>query len=544
MDSTFDWDWLSPGSAALTSLADAARFGIKPAASGRRGAAVTGHPIATRIALDILERGGNACDAALAASLAQTVVEPHLTSLTGCLSMMYYEAATGAVSYLNGNVNAPLRALDRFGPSDLDTGRAMAVPGFWAALEAALEAKGSLPLASLAAPAIRLAREGVPISPFLWGEIFARHGAIGRTAAGREVYFPNGTLIEPQDRLVQHALARTLERLVAEGGAYFYHGAFARAVCEAAQGAGGVLTPEDFAAYQVRWSDPIEGSYRGYKVFGATPPDTGGAQLIEMLNLLECLDLQRLGPPTESLDALHAMILICGEVANGAGRYGDPQASALDLEALLSKDYAARRFDLLGMGGPRHPAFARRPAPPGSCHLTVSDAAGNIATVLHSHLSLPWATGLFVEGVSLAAPGGHFLNRMPAPGGRLSVMICPNMIFDGDRPVLASGSPTLNLLPAILQCSSSILDFGADLSHAVRLPRFGGPAESGRAAVTIEADFDPALLEGLVQRGVGIELMSPWNLHNGSFEAVHIHRDGAAEGCGDPRRTSSAMALA
>ena len=257
--------------------------------------AITSHPLATRAAVDILERGGNACDAALAASITQTVVEPHMTTITGCLSQMYFDQATGETTYVNGNVNAPMAPLPGYGRHDLAGGRGVAVPGWWGGFEAAHDRHGSLPRKDLMADAIAYARDGFEMHPFLWGEVFIQSEKIGRTAAGREIFFDGNAIPRPGTTLYQKQAADTLERLAEEGNDYFYRGDFAKKVCEVVQGAGGVLTPEDFERWEPRWQEPAWGSYRDLKIAGSPPPDNGGTHIIEMLHMLEFLDLEGLG---------------------------------------------------------------------------------------------------------------------------------------------------------------------------------------------------------------------------------------------------------
>ena len=175
-----------------------AHFGLKTPASGHKGLAISGHPAASEIAVDILREGGNACDALLAAALAQTVLEPHLTTVTGCFSMLYYDAATKSSRYLNGNVNAPMAPLEGFSERDVPTGRAVAVPGYWAGFEAAHRELASMPLSRIMKPAIDHAREGVSCGPFLWAEIYSMQTVIGKTEAGRRIFMPERALPNPR----------------------------------------------------------------------------------------------------------------------------------------------------------------------------------------------------------------------------------------------------------------------------------------------------------------------------------------------------------
>ena len=533
----------APDAAERKRLVAQAHFGRKPPASGPGGMAITSHPLATREAVEVLQRGGNACDAALAASITQTVVEPHMTTITGCLSQLYFDAASGETTYVNGNVDTPLAPLPGFGVHDLAGGRGVAVPGWWGGFEAAHDRHGSLPRQDLMKTAVAYARDGFEMHPFLWGEIFVQAEKVGRTAEGREIFFEDGAIPRPDGLLVQKRAADTLERLAEEGGDYFYRGDFARKVCEVVKAAGGVLTPDDFARWEPRWQEPAWGRYRDWRIAGSPPPDNGGTHLIEMLQMLEHFDLDHHGPPTESAESLLQLVRISHAVYTEGARQNDPETHPLPLETILSPEYARMRYELLQMG---HPVtdLADPPPPAGSNHVTVVDAAGNVATILHSCMSYPWSNGLFAEGVSICAAGAHFLRVMPRPGQRISAYVAPNIVFRGDRPVLASGSPSVSLLQNILQNSLNLLQFGAEVEESVHRPRFGGPSLTVPGAVLIEADFPEAVREKVAERGINFDVVNPWNWHHGSFEGIHLGADGERRACGDPRRCSMAEASA
>jgi gamma-glutamyltranspeptidase/glutathione hydrolase len=517
-----------------------ARFGRKTGASGTKGMAITSHPIATRIAVNVLRSGGNACDAALAASVAQTVCEPHMTTITGVLSMLYYDAATKKTSYVNGGINVPLAGLPGFSGADLRTGRGVGVPGFWGGFEAALSRHGSKPRPELLAPSIRLAREGFPIHPFLFGEMFEQLDNIGLTEAGRRIFMPDGALLPPGALLKQPEAAATLERLAADGNQYYYHGEFARKFSEVVKAAGGVITPEDFARYQVRWQEPARSTYRGYEVLASPPPDNGGTHIVEALNMIELLDIARWGPPTDSPDTLYHLVRITNEVMSAGARQTDPESHRVPLEVIVSKEYARMRLDLLRMADPSDGA---KPAPPpGSNHVTVADGKGNIATILHSVMALPWSNGLFVGGFGIAASGGHFLRVMPKPGQRASAYVAPNILFREGRPVLASGSPSVGLIANVLQNTINHLDFGMPLEQSVHRPRFGGGSLGLGGSNYIEVDLDEKVRKAVAARGVTFHPVSPWHFMNGSFEGISFSANGTMSGCGDPRRNSHAEA--
>ncbi len=545
--------WTPPSDEERRALAATARFGPKRAVRGANGMAVCTHPLASAAAADMIALGGNACDGVLAASIAQAVVEPHMTTLSGCLSMLYHEAATGEYSYVNGMMAAPqavpdVRSMDlaEFGALMAKTdGTLCFVPGFWGGFEAGHDRHGRLPLSTVMAPAIHYARRGFEIHPFLWGEMFVESSVLGREPFSREIYFDGSTLRDIGDLLVQSALADTLERLASEGSDHFYRGEFGRRYAETVQARGGLITAEDMAAYEAFWDEPVHGAYRDYGVVGSPAPDFGGQALVEIMNMVELLDLEQMGPAFESGETTLRMMQIIGRVYADAvlGRF---DGTLPEVERAISKEYAEERFAALE-GKPaspndRYTAAGAMPPPPGSNHVTVVDGEGNVATVLHSVMSMPFRTGIYVDGVYACASGVHLGSGPVEPGGRAHARICPNMFTRDGRPVLASGSPSVSLTENIVQNSVNLLDFGLDLETSVHKPRFGGSSMSVPGALMLEADLDGEPASLLRETGATVEIVNPWNWLCGSFEGILIDEDGAVA-CGDPRRTAQAVAV-
>jgi gamma-glutamyltranspeptidase/glutathione hydrolase len=290
--------------------------------------------------------------------------------------------------------------------------------------------------------------------------------------------------------------------------------------------------------------EPARGTYRGYDVVGSPPPDTGGTHIIEILNLVEQIPLKEWGRPTESADTLYWLLRFCGEVYADGAKYGDPEHFRIPLETIVSKEYARIRFELMRMTDPQ-PIDPTKRAYPGSNHVTVVDAQGNVASILHSVMSLAWTNGLFVDGVPLWAGAVHFLRNLPRSGGRGTCYVAPTIIFRDGKPVLTAGSPSIGLLQNIVQNTLNILDFGMDIETSVHEPRFGGlslAASGDVGAYYVEADVDEALRKEVAARGVGLEVVNPWNYQSGSYEGVHVV-DGVASACADPRRAGLAEAL-
>jgi len=520
--------------------------GRKRGVVGTKGAAATSHPIPSHVAIDVLKRGGNACDAALAAAVTQTIVEPHLTTITGGMSLMYFDAQTGKTSYMNASMGAPAASVADIGPADMASGRGAIVPGWWAGFEAALQRHGSKSKAEVMAPAIELARDGFEMYSFLYGQLYSRWHLIGKEPQGREIFMPEGAIVEPGTVLVQERAARTLEHLRDEGGDYFYRGEFARSFCETVRAAGGLITLDDLASYRVRWQEPVWGSYRGYRIAGSPPTDCGGTNVIEALNMIELLDLRALGHFTESAETLYQLMRISELVRIEGRAVHDPCRRSAPVDLIVSKERARVRFEMLQMGTP-----LPKPTPNaagGSCHVTVVDERGNVATMLHSCFSPAWSNALFVEGFSVSAGGAvHFGIRPTGPRERAFSGADPNITFSGERPILASGSPSLSYLHAVLQNLVNILDFGMSVEASTHVPRFGGldPLETlrGEAGQYAEAGFAPELLQEVERRGHPISRVSPWHWYLGSFEGVLIDaKSGQLHACGDPRRTGQAKA--
>jgi len=456
------------------------------------------------------------------------------------------EESSAHSRYINGAGNAPKTPLLTFTEADVSTGRSVAIPGFWAAYEAARERLGTLPTEQLLKPAIELASRGVPVYSFLYGMMFEQAKRIGASAEGRSIYFRNNRLLEPGEVCVQPGLAGTLEKLAVGGRNYFYDSDFTQRVVDVVNEAGGILTRDDFQAYEVRWAEPAWGTYRDWKIAASPPPDSGGTHLIEILNLVEQIPLRSWGLPTESPDTLYWLIRFCSEVLLEGSRHRDPRSWHVPLTTIVSKQYAQSRFELMRMSEPLESGSNRGAPPyPGSNHITVCDRRGNIATALHSVMSMPWSNGLIVDGVNIWAGGAHFLRQLPNPGDRATCYVAPHIIFQPDgRPLLAAGSPSVGLIANCIQNTLNILDFNFGIEASVHQPRFGGIASTNPLSVECEVDCGSrAMHRELEKRGLKLDITSPWNFLAGSYEGIHLHPDGRVEACADPRRVGRAEAV-
>jgi len=397
----------------------------------RNGIVAASQPLAVAAGVSILARGGNAADAAVATAAALNVTEPTSTGLGGDCFALFYDARTRQVSALNGSGRAPagltLERLIQDGfMAALDPYHAhcITVPGACAGWCDLIERHGLLPLSASLAPAIRLAEEGFPVAPITahYWEIGAER-QLSRASGGRELTI-DGRAPHPGEIFRNLGLAHTL-RAIAEGGkTAFYKGEIAAAIARVVQAAGGCMTKADLAAHHSTWETPISTTYRGVRVWECPPNGQGLAALLA-LNILEGFDLPAMAPL--STQRLHLQIeAMRMAFADTRWYVADPQFSPAPLEALLSKDYAARRRELI------NPAKATLDLQRGSpvagsdtVYFSVVDASGNACSFINSNY-MGFGTGIVPAGWGFSLQNrGHNFNLDPQH---------PNALAPGKRP--------------------------------------------------------------------------------------------------------------
>ncbi|MGH7322658.1 MAG: gamma-glutamyltransferase [Candidatus Rokuibacteriota bacterium] len=480
-----------------------------------------GHPLGATIGAEVLKRGGNAVDAAVATAFAMTVVEPFMSCLAGGGSMLILKPRRGESVALDFNVEAPAAAHARMytlgrgrgrdlfpwraveGDANVHGHRAVAVPGSVAGLCLALERYGTMDLRDVVAPAARLARRGVPMDWYLalvtavYAEELARFPEAARTYLRRGRYPPRPAHLGPADRLRQPALARTLELIGKEGAAVFYRGEIAEAIVAEMKRGGGVLTRADLAAYRVRVAPPLEATYRGVSLLGM-PGATGCVTAVEALNILERFDLagQDAGSPgTHHLRAEALRLAFTDRF-----RYlGDDERVLAPWAGLVSKAYAAALAAPLRPLGPRRPArdsdpwrfegpgsARRRPRAarvrpaPDECttHVCAVDRERTLVSLTHTAVSL-FGSKVMVPGTGLLLSNGMiWFDPEPgransiAPGKRALVNMAPFLALRDGRPYLAVGAPGgRKIISAVPQVLSNLIDFGLAPQAAVETPR-------------------------------------------------------------------------
>ena len=522
---------------------------------------------ATHIGVEVLHRGGNAVDAAVAVALALAVTHPQAGNLGGG-GFMLIRLGDGTESTIDYRETAPRAAtrdmfLDEHGEYDpkksRNSGLAVGVPGTVAGLALALEKYGSgkLTLADLIAPAIALARDGFPVEDDLADSLPRSAPRLARFPASAKIFLKSdGAPLAPGDKLVQSDLARTLETIAREGPWGFYEGPIAQQIADSVRNAGGILGREDLKDYRAVERAPVRGSYRGYDVISVPPPSSGGVQLIEMLNILEGYSLADLG--AGSPPALHLMIEAMKRAyADRANFLGDADQVSVPVERLISKSHADALRKTID---PAHatPAGALRAETSAphegdhTTHFSVIDRFGNAVSNTYT-LNFNYGLGLVAEGTGIllnnelddfsAKPGvpnafglvGGEAN-LPGPGKRPLSSMSPTIVLKDGKPWLITGSPGgSRIITIVLQVILDAIDFHQDIAQAVSAPRVHDQWLPD--VVATEAGFSEDTVRQLEALGHTVRVGGTW----GSANSILVAPD-AITGAADPRTRGAAAA--
>lgn len=477
---------LVPAAAALAALvlADPAVAPAQEAATGTRGMVSSAHPLATRVGLEILARGGNAFDAAVAVAGALNVVEPMMSGMGGYGTILVYENAGGSVRFLNPSGRIPLAVdSDQYRaptPGYLENRRgakAVSTPGNVNAWWAMSRAYGALRWEELLAPAIRLAEEGFGIDARTAGMIARAFDDFSPYT--QAFYGVDGRPLAAGERLVQKDLAASLRAVAAEGAAVLHGGTLGERIDAAMREAGGFLRLVDLRRNEAEWWDPIAIDYRGHSVVTASPPANSFPALVR-LGVMSRFDPAALGH--NSADYLHTFAEVTKHAFWTRLRWaGDPDVAPPPLDVLLSEAYWE------GQAAAIDPARALDFVPPGpvaraganTTHYVVADAHGNVVSAtqtlgnLFGSRIMPEGTGIFLNNslaYSTFEPAG---NPMDAHQGRRKLSgDVPLFVMRDGRPWLAVGTPGGHTIgQTVPQIVMNVLDFGMDVQEAIAAPR-------------------------------------------------------------------------
>jgi gamma-glutamyltranspeptidase/glutathione hydrolase len=466
----------------------------------RRGMVVSSHYLASQAGVEILKKGGNAVDAAIATGFALAVTHPSAGNIGGG-GFMVVHTNDGRVTAFDFREKAPAAAHERMylganGQYVKDLNHegylAIGVPGTVAGFFLAHEKLGSKRMSDLLAPAIALAEKGFPLSWDLYDDFKARETTFKKYPGSAKVFLKNGeTLYESGEIWRQPDLAKTLRRIQKNGRDGFYKGETARLLAADMRKNGGLITEEDLANYQAKERQPIHGTYRGYDIHSMCPPSSGGTALVEMLNILEGFDLREYGH--SSAQHLHLLAETMRRAfADRARHLGDPDFNPdMPIARLISKPYAEqlRRGISLNQASPSDPAvFSEAYESTETTHYSVVDPDGNAVAVTYT-LENSYGSKIVAEGTGFLLNNemgdfnpwpGHtdstgMIGTSPnlvKPGKRMLSSMTPTIVTKNGKPYVLIGSPGgRTIINTVLQVIVNVIDFDMDIAEAIAAPR-------------------------------------------------------------------------
>lgn len=526
---------------------------------GRHGMVATEQELASNIGLNVLKAGGNAVDAAVAIGFALAVALPNAGNVGGGGFMMVYDAKTTKAVAVDFREMAPAAA-SRNMYVDATTGKvidgkslythyAIGVPGTVAGLAHALQKWGSMPLARVMQPSIELADKGYPVSETLAKVLRQETRNMGKWEATKAIFWKNGAPMKPGDLLVQKDLAHSLRLIARDGAKAFYEGEIAHKIAADMAKSGNAMTLQDLRNYKVVEREPVRGTYRGYEVVTMPPPSSGGAHLVQILNIMERWPIRDWGH--NSARTVHHMAEAMKLAYADRSEYlGDPDFVKIPLAGLTSKKYAD---ELAAQISPDRARSAKeikpgKPQPYESnqtTHFSVVDKAGNMVAVTYT-LNTNFGSGIVAPGTGImlnnemddfsAKPGvpnaygliGGDANAVAAGKRPLSSMT-PTFVLKDGKPWLATGSPGgARIITTVLQQIVNGIDFGMNPAEAASQLRFHHQWTPDE--LRVEKGFPVDTLNLLRQKGQNVVVKASM----GRTQTIQVHGD-ELWGYSDPR---------
>ena len=515
---------------------------------------VTQNKHATEVGYDILRKGGNAVDAAVAVGFALAVTLPRAGNLGGGGFLLIYDKESEEISAIDYRSAAPSSATsDLFLEKDkvIRFGHLVnAVPGSVAGLLKAHQDHGKLPLDDLLKPAISLAKDGFEVTHDLnyvleWG----KESMLANQVSKDKFYDLNEAPVQVRSILKQPNLAKTLFKIGKKGSEIFYKGEIAKWISEESLSSGGLITMEDMAAYKAKLREPIETSYRGYRVVTMPPAASGGLVLLQTLNILENFDLKELGH--NSAKTVHLLSESMQRAyADRAAYHGDPDYYEVPIKQMLNRQYSRDLADQISeTRTPDGQIFAgdlrKYDESPDTTHFSIIDSKGNAVSNTYT-LGSSFGSGVTIEKGGFLMNNqmrnfSHFYGREDVkfgtseanklePGKRMISTQTPTLVFKPDGQLLMIlGSPGGGRIPNIItQVISNVIDHDMSFSEAVMAPRINQRLEG---KLQLETGFSPDTIQLLKQRGHEPEISTTM----GSVQAIFLGNE-TIYGVADTRR--------
>jgi gamma-glutamyltranspeptidase/glutathione hydrolase len=506
----------------------------------------SGHPLASQAGVSVIQAGGNAFDAIVAAAAVVAVTKPSMTGLGGHNLGLLWDAKRQELLALDANGPAPAAATLAAYKDGIPTHGPLAasVPGTVAGWDALLSRLGSKRLADLLGPAIHYAEQGFAVNYLLHGELLAARDELSRWPTTAEVLLPGGRVPDPTDLLRQTNLAATLKLLAQKGAEVFYEGEIAQRIGEFMAANGGLIAASDFSGFKPRWGQPWRVTYRDVDFYGQPPPSQGFI-IGQELNVFEAYDPKAMS----EAERLHVMIEAKKLAFADRARYlADPEFHSVPLDVLLSKDHAARQrariqptaagevqaLDLALAGGGE------------TTYMCAVDGEGNavsfIQSLFHNFGSAVIAgdTGILLSNrmCGFNTQPGHINAVEPRKRPSMTLNTC--MIFRDGRPWVVYGTPGADAqVQTNFQHAVDFVDFGMDVQTAIECPRYRHMPGN---LLLIENRFPPETIEALRAKGHDVIVGVAWEKETGGAQAIMIDpQTGVLQGGADPRREGYAI---
>ena len=531
----------------------------------KNGMVVTSHTLATEVALEVLKKGGNAIDAAVTAGFALAVTQPRSGNIGGGGFMLISSQEKKEVVAIDYREKAPAGAsrdmfLGADGNVDQELSRfshaSAGVPGTVAGLALALEKYGTISLAESLAPAIELAEKGFVVTPRFSKGVKSKQELLFKFEAGKKKFQkPDGNFYEPGDIYIQADLAETLQRIAQNGTKGFYEGKTSELIIAEMKRGNGLITLDDLKKYQPKIRKPVKGTYRGFDIYSMSPPSSGGAHIIQILNILEKYPIGNLGH--NSAKTIHLMAEAMKRAYADRSKYlGDSDFVDVPLGGITSKKYAA------SLRAEIDPNFASnsKEIMPGNpkdfesnetTHFSIVDKFGNAVANTYT-INFSYGSGIVVQGAGFllnnemddfsAKPGvpnaygliGGEANKIE-PHKRMLSSMSPTIVMKDGKNFLVAGSPGgSRIITTTLQVIMNVIDHRLNIQAAVNAPRIHHqwlPDE-----IRIEEGISPDTIRLLEAMGHTVNEKDSM----GAIQSIMIAEDGTMYGGADPRRSTSA----
>ncbi len=511
-------------------------FATRSEVIARNGMAATSQPLATQVALDILKKGGNAIDAAIAANAVLCVVEPTGAGIGGDIFAIIWSADKQKLFGLNGSGRSP-RSLksDYFRDNGMDLipkygPLPVTVPGCVDGWYEMNELFGRMAMKDLLQPAINYAREGFPVTEVIANSLQKNTEILKDYPNIREVFMPNGKAPEKGEVFKNPQLANTLDKIARGGRNEFYKGSIARDIDFFMKKQGGFLSYEDLARHHSEWVEPVSTTYRGYEVW-ELPPNGQGIATLQMLNILEGFDISSMG--FGSAEYIH-VFTEAKKLAfeDRAKYYSDPVFNNIPVNQLISKRYAATRRRLISPLKAASIYESGKPEAGNTVYLTVADRFGNMVSLIQSNYRgmgsgmCPTGLGFVLQdrGELFALEDGH--NNAYAPGKRPFHTIIPGFITKNGKPWVSFGVMGGDMQPqGQVQIIINLIDFRMNLQEAGDAPRIhhiGSSEPTGQlmtdgGTLLLENGFRWEVIQKLLSMGYKVQ----WDLGGyGGYQAI------------------------